>query len=111
MASIRSRYRPTSAHRFRLGQAVAFLENLGHPLGMSVAVVADRGTGPVAIRPRFVQVRAGRASGERDLNAEVGLSVRLALRGRMMTDRPVGDAELRGELLRRLEVDPLQRLS
>jgi hypothetical protein len=33
--------------------------------------------------------------------------VRLALRGRMMADRPVGDAEL----LRRLEVDPLQRLS
>jgi hypothetical protein len=78
---------------------------------MSVAVVPDRGTGPVAIRPRFVQVRAARASGERDLNAEVGLSVRLALRGRMMTDRPVGHAELRGELLRRLEVDPLQRLS
>jgi hypothetical protein len=37
--------------------------------------------------------------------------VRLALRGRMRADRPVGDAELRGELLRRLEVDPLQRLS
>jgi hypothetical protein len=29
----------------------------------------------------------------------------------MMADRPVGDAELRGELLRRLEVNPLQRLS
>jgi hypothetical protein len=72
-ASIGAGYRPTSVYGFWLGQPVAFLEHLGRPLGMSVAVVADRGTEPVATRPRFVRVRAGRASGESDVDSEVGL--------------------------------------